>query len=230
MSLSLVIPVLNEEATLSSCLHRLTDARAASAEVIVVDGGSIDNTVALAISLADRVLAAPRGRASQMNAGARGARGDTLLFLHADTIAPPRTDVLIANALVHSGRAWGFFKVGIVPRTPLLSLVAFAMNARSHLSGIATGDQAIFVRRAVFEAVGGYPDIPLMEDIAICKALRRFGRPVRVNARVLTSARRWQKKGAVRTILLMWWLRLNYFLGTDPGVLARRYGYVPRAR
>ncbi len=227
MTLSVIIPVLNEEAILEARLLQLADLRSRGAEVIVVDGGSEDRTVSLATALADSVLTAPRGRASQMNAGARVARGDILLFLHADTMLPHHADLLIEDALARTGSDWGYFSVGIAPSTPLLRMVAAAMNIRSRLSAIATGDQALFVRRRAFDAVDGYPAIALMEDIAISRALKHVGRPVCLRARVVTSARRWRKNGAIRTILLMWRLRLAYFLGADPHDLARRYGHAP---
>ncbi|MGQ0741047.1 MAG: TIGR04283 family arsenosugar biosynthesis glycosyltransferase [Alphaproteobacteria bacterium] len=230
MALSIVVPVLNEEPTVERCLRSLADIRARGAEIIVVDGGSADRTVALSVMWADRVVTAPQGRASQMNAGAEIARGDTLLFLHADTLLPPLADRAIETASNQPDRSWGFFKARIIPATPMLSIVAASMNLRSYLSSIATGDQAIFVRRAVFESVGSYPDIPLMEDVALCRALRRAGRPACLDAHVLTSARRWVTHGVFRTIVLMWWLRLRFFLGANPFVLAEQYGYVPRTR
>jgi rSAM/selenodomain-associated transferase 2 len=229
MALSVIIPVLNEELVLWSCLDQLKDIRTSGAEVIVVDGGSTDKTREVAARLADRVLLAPRGRASQMNAGAQAARGDILLFLHADTALPEKAAFTIAHALERTGRAWGFFGTRIVPGTLLLSIVAAAMSTRSRLTRIATGDQAIFIRRSPFETIGGFPDIPLMEDIAISKALKRAGlRPVCLKAHVRTSARRWQKHGVIRTVMLMWRLRLRYYLGADPSVLAKLYGYAPR--
>lgn len=160
-----------------------------------------------------------------MNAGACAASGDTLLFLHVDTALPPGADAMIEAALAPSRRFWGRFDIRIVPRTSLLAVVAGTMNLRSRLSGIATGDQAIFVRRSAFVAASGYPEIPLMEDIALSKRLKRLGDPACLRARVSTSARRWLKHGVVRTVLLMWRLRLAYFLGADPQTLARRYGY-----
>ena len=223
--LSIVVPVLNEAAIVEAALGRLQPLRARGAEVIVVDGGSGDGTPERAAPLADRLAAAPPGRARQMNGGAALAQGDVLLFLHADTILPDGADRLIAGALVERGRAWGRFDVRIDGRNPGLRLVAAMMNWRSWLSGIATGDQAIFVRRHAFEAVGGFPDIPLMEDIALSGALKRFGRPARIRRRVTTSGRRWDENGLARTILLMWRLRLAFYFGADPARLAARYGY-----
>jgi rSAM/selenodomain-associated transferase 2 len=220
--LSIIVPVLDEARSIAATLESLAPMRAAGAEVIVVDGGSRDATRALAAPLADRVIEAPRGRASQMNAGARASSGALLLFLHADTQLPDAAMAALAR-LAPSGRQWGRFDVAIAGRSPLLALVARLMNLRSRLTGIATGDQAIFVARARFDAVGGFPAIPLMEDVALCKALRRCSPPLCLRERVTTSARRWEKHGTLRTIVLMWRLRLAYALGADPHRLARRY-------
>jgi rSAM/selenodomain-associated transferase 2 len=221
--LSIVVPALDEARAIEACLEAVQPARCAGAEVIVVDGGSGDATRALAAPLADRVIDAPRGRASQMNAGARAAAGDTLLFLHADTVLPPGALEAMRAGLEGSARAWGRFDVSIAGADPLLALVALAMNARSRATGIATGDQAIFARRAAFEAAGGFPPIPLMEDVALSKALRRLSPPLCLRERVVTSGRRWERRGTLRTIVLMWRLRLAYALGADPHRLARRY-------
>ncbi len=227
--LSIVIPVLDEAAMIAQALRRLQPLRARGAEVIVVDGGSRDATLELARPLTDQVAVAPRGRASQMNAGAALAQGDPLLFLHADTILPDDADGRIAAALAN-GACWGRFDVRIDGRQPLLAVVAWSMNLRSRLTGIATGDQAMFVRRDAFADAGTFADIPLMEDIALSRALKRLGRPACLRARVVTSDRRWRQRGVLRTILLMWRLRLAYFLGADPAELAVRYGYRPQRR
>ena len=223
--LSLILPTLDEAAGIGAALEAVQPLRRRGVEILVVDGGSADRTAAIASPLSDAVIMAPRGRAAQMNAGAARARGDVLLFLHADTRLPPDADRLILDGLAASGRLWGRFDVAIASAHPLLRLAAGLMNRRSRLTGIATGDQAIFVRRCVFQSCGGYPKLPLMEDIAISGALKRVGRPLCLPHRVLTSARRWETRGVVRTILLMWRLRLAYFLGADPARLAERYGY-----
>jgi len=223
--LSIVMPVLDEGDTIVAALDALADLRALGVEVIVVDGGSRDATVQRARLRADRVLAAPRGRAAQMNAGAEMATGDVLLFLHADTQLPEAAELLVLDGLEHTGRVWGRFDVRIAGRHPLLAAVAWLMNARSRLTGIATGDQAIFVKRTEFQAAGGFPPIALMEDVALCKRLKRAGRPLCLRERVVASSRRWEKQGIARTVLLMWHLRLAYFFGADPAQLARRYGY-----
>ncbi|HEX8664923.1 MAG TPA: TIGR04283 family arsenosugar biosynthesis glycosyltransferase [Beijerinckiaceae bacterium] len=226
MRLSVVVPALDEADGIAAHLATLRPLRERGAEVIVADGGSRDGTPGLARPLADTVLAAPRGRASQMNAGAEAASGDALLFLHADTRLPPEADRLIAEALA-GGWEWGRFDVRIEGSHPLLRVVAHMMNRRSRLTGIATGDQAIFVTRDAFRAVGGYPDIPLMEDIALSRALKRRSRPACLEAPVSTSGRRWETRGVVRTILTMWRLRAAFFLGVDPRRLAAAYGYRP---
>ena len=216
--LSVVVPALNEAARIGACLAALAPLRARGHEVIVVDGGSDDGTPQLARGSCDRVLQAPRGRALQMNAGARAAAGEALVFLHSDSQLPPRADELILEAL--KTRLWGRFDVDIEGRHPLLPLIAGAMNLRSRLTGIATGDQAIFVRRAAFH---GFPEIALMEDVAFSKAMKRAGPPACLESRVVTSGRRWESRGVLRTVLLMWRLRLAYFLGAHPDELARRY-------
>jgi rSAM/selenodomain-associated transferase 2 len=222
MKLSIVMPVLNEAAGIEAALAALAPLRARGVEVIVVDGGSPDGTAELARPLADRVLTAARGRAAQMNAGAAVATGDVLLFLHADTQLPDHADRLVLDGLARSGKAWGRFDVGFDSG---LGFVAFMMNWRSRLTGIATGDQVLFVTRAAFERASGFPLIALMEDVALSAKLKRLGKPLALHARVTTSARRWRQHGVMRTILLMWQLRLAFFFGADPAKLARTYGY-----
>ena len=226
--LSLIVPTLDEEANIGATLEAMQPLRRRGVEILVVDGGSADRTTAIASPLSDAAITAPRGRATQMNAGAARARGDVLLFVHADTRLPAEADRLILEGLAASGRLWGHFDVAIASPHPLLRLAAGLMNRRSRITGIATGDQAIFVRRSVFLSCGGYPNQPLMEDIALSSALKRVGRPLCLSHRVLTSARRWERRGVVRTIFLMWRLRLAYFLGADPAQLAERYGYTVR--
>lgn len=228
MRLSIIVPVLNEAGGIAAALDALAGLRAAGHEVIVVDGGSTDGTPDFAAPRADRVASAPRGRASQMNAGARFANGDVLLFLHADTRLPARADRAVLDGLAGRGRAWGRFDVRIDTRHPLLRVVASFMNLRSRWTGIATGDQAIFVRRDAFAAIGGFPPVALMEDIALSAALKRVSPPLCLRDHVLTSGRRWESRGVVRTVLLMWWLRLRYFLGASPERLAEIYRHHPR--
>jgi rSAM/selenodomain-associated transferase 2 len=227
MKLSIVMPVLNEAANIEAALQALALFRARGVEVTVVDGGSSDATPELARPLADRVIAGPRGRGVQMNAGAAAARGDVLLFLHADTRLPENADPLVLDGLAHSGRGWGRFDVRFDGGGPL-AVIALMMNLRSRLSGVATGDQAMFTTRAAFEAAGGFPPIALMEDVALSARLKRVSRPLCLVARVTTSARRWQRHGVLRTIVLMWKLRLAFYFGADPVRLARAYGYAER--
>jgi len=226
--LSIIIPALNEAEGIAATLGALGPFRARGVEVIVVDGGSTDETKARAHPLADRVIDAPRGRAAQMNVGAAAASGDVLLFLHADTVLPEDADGLVLYGLQNTGQVWGRFDVTIDGRNPLLKVVAGMMNWRSALTGIATGDQAMFMTRAAFTQAGGFSDIALMEDIALSKALKRIGRPLCLAVRARTSGRRWSERGVLRTIVLMWRLRLAYAFGAEPAALARRYGTIPR--
>jgi rSAM/selenodomain-associated transferase 2 len=221
--ISVVVPALDEAEGIAATLAPLQALRARGHEVLVVDGGSTDGTPELAAPLADRVLRSARGRARQQNAGAREARGDVLLFLHADTRLPPDADRLVLEGLARSGRGWGRFDVRLTGRAPMLRVVERMISLRSRLGGIATGDQAIFARREWFRDAGGFPEIPLMEDVALSRALLRRGRPLCLREPVLTSSRRWESRGVWRTILLMWRLRLEYRLGADPERLAARY-------
>lgn len=220
-SLSVVVPVLNEATGIGHTLDALAPLRNRGVEIVVVDGGSTDDTVALATPRADVVVAGPRGRARQMNTGAELAKGTVLLFLHADTHLPPMADQMVLDALRHSG--WGRFDVTIVGAPHMLRTVALLMNLRSRWSGIATGDQALFMQRALFEAVGGFPDQPLMEDIEVSRRLRAVSPPVCLRARVHTSGRRWESRGVWRTIFLMWRLRWRYWRGESAAALAKAY-------
>ena len=222
--LSIIIPARNEAQGIGVLLETLQALRAQGHEVILVDGGSTDATVEPARPRVDRVLCTPPGRARQMNAGARAAQGDVLWFVHADTRLEAGHAAALLQALEKAPeRAWGRFDVHISGRSPLLGSVARLMNLRSRVTGIATGDQAIFVRRGAFNAAGGYAEQPLMEDIELSKALKRISPPLCLRQRIGTSARRWEQGGVIRTILLMWGLRLFYFLGLPPERLARLY-------
>ena len=229
-TLSIIVPALDEAAGIAAALTALAPLRRRDCEVIVVDGGSRDGTADLARPLADRVITAPRGRAAQMNAGAAIAQADVLLFLHADTRLPADADRRLRDGLARSGRVWGRFDVRIEGRHALLAVIAGAMNLRSRLTGIATGDQAMFMTRAAFAAAGGFPDIALMEDVAFSARLKALGRPLCLRERVVTSGRRWESRGVIATIALMWRLRLAYYFGAKPAALAKQYGYVPRER
>ncbi|MGB8856875.1 MAG: TIGR04283 family arsenosugar biosynthesis glycosyltransferase [Burkholderiales bacterium] len=222
MQLSVIVPTLNEADGIQAFLGALSPLRARGHEIIVADGGSSDATKALARPLADHVLDAPKGRAAQMNAGAALAKNPILLFLHADTFLPKQADRIIADAL--SGeRKWGRFDVALKGKHRLLGLVGWSMNLRSRFTGIATGDQALFVTRELFRRANGFPAIALMEDIALAKTLRRISAPVCLRAKVVSSGRRWDKYGLWRTVFFMWRLRLAFFFGADPQQLARRY-------
>ncbi len=221
MKLSIILPALNEASGIVATLTALQPLRAAGHELIVVDGGSIDATALLASVDADQVINSARGRARQMNAGAAAASGDALLFLHADTRLPAQADSLILDAL--QNQLWGRFDVEISGRPAMLRVVAGMMNRRSRLTGIATGDQAMFMTRAAFDAAGGYPEQPLMEDIELSKRLKRLGPPACLRERVVTSGRRWEQHGVWRTILLMWRLRFDYWRGVPVERLAARY-------
>ena len=227
MQLSIVIPVLNEARMLPCLLDRLAPLRACGAEVIVVDGGSEDGSQQVASRAGAQVISSGRGRARQMNAGASAARGDVLLFLHADTTLPLLAGQAIEAAIRRSGRAdecaWGHFDVRIEGRSFMLPVVARLMNWRSRLTGIATGDQAMFVSRCAFEAAGGFPDQPLMEDVELSKRLLVLSRPICLADRVVTSGRRWETHGVWRTIWLMWRLRWSYWRGVPASELAKSY-------
>jgi rSAM/selenodomain-associated transferase 2 len=217
---SFIIPVLNEAAAVAPLLLRLRETYP-GAELIVVDGGSTDNTAELAAPLCDELLACEVGRAKQMNRGAAAARGDYYLFLHADS-TPSVTDSQLQEVLADRP-AWGFCKVRLAGSEAVFSLISCFMNLRSTVTRVSTGDQMQFVRADVFAGCDGYHDIPLMEDISLSKSLRKLASPRIISQVVLTSSRRWRERGVVRTVLTMWGLRLAYFLGVSPQRLWRVY-------
>ncbi len=222
--LSIIIPALNEERCLGETLESLASMRTEGHECLVVDGGSSDATREIAEPLCDRVLITSPGRARQMNAGAAAASGDILVFLHADTQLPlGATKAIIAAMEPEQARGWGRFDIRLTGAHPLLRMVEALISLRSRLNGIATGDQAIFVRRQLFEEVGGFREIPLMEDVALARALLQHGRPHCLRQQVRSSSRRWEDKGIWRTIFLMWRLRWAYAHGADPHDLAKLY-------
>lgn len=221
MKTSIIIPVLNEADSIVGLLSCLSTLRTAGHEVLVVDGGSSDRTRALAQPLCDQVITAAKGRAVQMNAGALHATGELFWFLHADSKLPGKA-LDVVPSLLRKHR-WGRFDVCLSGGQLAYRVIGGLMNLRSRLTGIATGDQAIFVERNLFWSVGGYPEIPLMEDIALCRKLRRTGRPLNVEHQVITSSRRWEQNGLLSTVMLMWWLRLQYYLGVAPEVLVKKY-------
>jgi len=222
-SLCIILPVLNEASTLEERLLALQAVRKRGARIVVVDGGSDDHSLSIGRQHADLAFVAPRGRASQMNAGAAACPADVLLFLHADTQLPPSADVLVAQA-IQGPRQWGRFDVHLDSCRPALRLIEVLMNVRSRWSGIATGDQAMFIKYEAFREVGRFPDISLMEDIVMSKRLKRLSPPACLRQRVVTSARRWERHGIWRTVFLMWRLRLAFFFGADPNQLAIQYG------
>jgi len=219
---SIIVPTLQEAGTVGALLDDLQALRAAGHEVIVVDGGSSDDTLALAAPACDRLLHCPPGRAVQMNAGAAVAGGDILWFVHADTRLPASAMRAI-EAASEAGAGWGRFDIRLSGSRTGFRLIETLINLRSRLTGIATGDQGLFVSRELFDTVGGYPAIALMEDVALSKSLLRHGRPACLHDRLTTSSRRWEHRGMWRTVVLMWRLRLAYALGADPDTLAERY-------
>ncbi|MBS0418060.1 MAG: TIGR04283 family arsenosugar biosynthesis glycosyltransferase [Proteobacteria bacterium] len=223
VSLSIIVPMLNEARTLPAMLPDLKRLQEEDCEVLFVDGGSEDASVDIAMREGFTVLQGSRGRARQMNAGARAARGRLLLFLHADTRLPADAPARLRRFLSEDLHAWGFFSVEIQGESRMLRLVSALMNLRSKLSCIATGDQALFMYRVVFNWVGGFPDQPLMEDVELSRRLKRISRPTCLPEKVTTSGRRWETSGICRTIVLMWFLRLAYWFGVSPKLLARAY-------
>ena len=220
---SIIMPVLNEAAILPQQLDCLQTLRQAGHELIIVDGGSSDDTPELARPYADHLLESPRGRGRQMNLGSQYAQHEWLIFLHADTQLSASAMACLQTALRQATTQWGRFDIQLSGRHALFRVIAWFMNKRSRLTGIATGDQAIFVNRAVFSRAGGFADMPLMEDIALSRILGKFSPPVCLRSTVTTSARRWQENGILKTILMMWLFRLRYFFGTSPEVLVERY-------
>lgn len=232
LKLSIIIPILNEADNLPELMAHIVRLDPAPQQVILVDGGSVDGSVAIAKEMLKSIETAQSiidwyiiestvGRAQQMNAGAMLATGDVLLFLHADTELP--TDAIDNVQQAIAQYDWGRFDVRLDSCEPLLKIVGFMINKRSRLMSIATGDQAIFIKKSIFEQIGGYPDQPLMEDIELCKRLKKIARPACLKSKVTSSARRWQQHGTWRTIFLMWQLRFDYWRGVSPSVLKQRY-------
>jgi len=219
---TIVIPILNEETKIQACLMQLQGFRGKGIEVIVVDGGSVDKTTQLVEGLCDQFVSAVPCRAVQMNAGARQARGEIILFLHVDTQLPE--DFLeIINSIEKDNHCWGRFDVKLSGKHYVFRVIEWMMNLRSRLTGIATGDQVIFMTQKIYRTVGGFPEIALMEDIAMSRKLRKIHSPLCLRQRVTTSSRRWEKHGIASTIIKMWWLRFSYFMGIDPARLAKQY-------
>jgi rSAM/selenodomain-associated transferase 2 len=225
IQLSIIIPVLNEAETISRHLTRLQNiAPTVNKEIIIVDGGSQDNTVVLAQALADKVLMSEKGRAKQMNLGAENASGKTLLFLHGDTLLPiddVSTDELFP--FIKQTKKWGFYPVRLSGKRVFFRIIERMINIRSRLTSVATGDQCIFVDKVFFNTIGQFSNIPLMEDVELSKRLRRYALPCIPRVSVTTDSRRWEKNGVFKTIFLMWYLRSLYFFGVSPTLLVKRY-------
>ena len=223
MKVSIIIPVLNEQKAIQKLLPSLAWARREGHEIIIVDGGSHDDTAQSAEAYSDFVIFSPRSRSIQMNMGASAATGDIFLFLHVDTVLPHDSFHELLSVLQRKSHVWGRFNVRLSGKHFLLRIVEFMMNARSRLTGIATGDQAIFVSKELFQSIGGFRNIAIMEDIEISRRLRKVFRPICLSQTVLTSSRRWEQSGILRTIILMWRLRISYWLGADPENLVKQY-------
>ncbi len=221
MKLSIIIPALNEADNISQTLDSLQNLRKTGHEIIIVDGGSKDATCFIAKSKVDRLITCEPGRARQMNTGARLATGAILIFLHSDTTLPANIEDIFMK--IGKKSYWGRFDIRLSGESTIFRLIEWMINTRSRFTGVATGDQAIFMTRELFQTVGGYPNIPLMEDIALSKRLKRISSPVCIPRYVVTSSRRWEENGILKTILLMWMLRLKYAFGISPDELAKQY-------
>lgn len=222
MKISIIIPVLNEEKALSYLLNSLQSFDDENHEVIVVDGGSFDNSLFIAQEKVKTVIVSKPGRALQMNSGAELASGDVLLFLHVDTILPESALTAISSSCINDN-CWGRFDVRLSSDKSVYRLIEGFINIRSRLTSIATGDQAIFIKRDLFNRFNGFPEIALMEDVALSKRLKKQAAPVCLKDRVITSSRRWETRGVIATVLLMWKLRLYYFFGVSPDKLQKMY-------
>jgi len=221
---AIIIPCLNEENSIHATLLALQSLRHRGHEVILGDAGSTDNTSDIASTLCDKIIPCGKGRALQMNTAAEFASGDILCFLHADTIAPENLDSLIIDALANNKNVWGRFNIKLSGKHWSFRLIESLINIRSCITGIASGDQGIFISRRVFNKLHGFKLIPLMEDIELSQRLKNKSRPVCVSkSQLITSSRRWEKHGIARTVILMWSLRLKYFLGTPTTQLEKLY-------
>ncbi len=221
MKLSIIIPTLNEAETIRQSLLSLQYLRKLGHEIILVDGGSQDATCFIAHPLVDHILISEPGRGRQMNLGAKIATGKILIFLHADTLLPQDAEMELSR--LSGQQFWGRFDIKLSGTKKIYRLIEKMINIRSRISGIATGDQAIFMTRELYEKVNGFPDIPLMEDVAVSKKLKKIAPPVCLDANVVTSSRRWESRGVINTVLLMWILRMQYAMGVTPEKLANRY-------
>ncbi len=220
---SIIVPVLNESASIEKTLTYLKPALQHGHELIIVDGGSSDDTLEKCKQYTDRIFSSPKGRAMQMNLGANRASNNILVFLHADTQVPQNFTECIVNSLMSKQYYWGFFKVKLSGKHLVLKLISYFMNLRSCLSGIATGDQAIFISKTLFETINGFKEIPLMEDIELSRLLKKHSRPCCINSCVTTSSRKWENEGVLKTVYLMWKIRLLYFFGMSSDKLVKIY-------
>ena len=224
MKISIIIPILNEASRIPQLTEELKKLDQRSCEIIIVDGGSKDNSVEIAEHAGFKVEKTICGRAHQMNTGAIFATGSVLLFLHADTQIPENVDLLVKKIFSDNPSfCWGYFRVRISGYSKVLLIVGFMMNLRAYLTSIVTGDQVIFVKKKNFFKVGCFPEQLLMEDIELAKKLRGLSPPGCINDHVITSGRRWELHGVWRTIFLMWRLRWDYWRGIPPDKLAEKY-------
>lgn len=223
MIISVIIPTLNESTNIVTTLKQLQVLRKNGHKVLLADAGSTDDTVKLASPFVDEIIISKKGRAIQMNSAAFKTQSDVLWFLHADTLIPENADTVILNHLKNSRKAWGYFSIRLSGEHFLFRIIERMMNLRSKLSGIATGDQGIFIRQKYFKKLNGFAEIPLMEDIEISTRLKKISPPICLTQKLTTSSRRWEQQGIIKTILLMWRLRLAFFFGASTRKLAKRY-------
>ncbi|MFK5892995.1 MAG: TIGR04283 family arsenosugar biosynthesis glycosyltransferase [Pseudomonadota bacterium] len=223
MKLSIIIPTLNEESNIVALLKKLQYLRLIKHEVIMVDAGSRDTTIELAREWVDQIVLSEKGRAIQQNTAAKKATGNVLLFLHADTQLPENflDEILVIEK--NNQYHWGRFDIQLSGKNAGLRIIEFMINLRSRLTGIATGDQAIFIQKHVFDQINGFANLSLMEDIDLSTRLKKISKPYCSKLKVKTSSRRWENNGLLKTIVLMWWYRLQFFFGVDSRLLEKKY-------
>ncbi len=223
MIISVIIPTFNESKNITATLKQLQALRKNGHKVLLADGGSTDNTIALAAPFVDEIIISEKGRATQMNSAAVKTQSDVLWFLHADTLVPENSDTIICRHLENTRKVWGRFNIQLSGQNFLFRVIENMINLRSKLTGIATGDQGIFIQQDIFKKLNGFSEIPLMEDIEITKRLKKISSPVCITHKLTTSSRRWGKHGILKTVFLMWQLRLAYYIGASANKLARKY-------